>query len=94
MTHSETELLNLAVAGKHPTHTFDEGERNYFRYQLGIRGGFHTALYRLISLADQSNRHKLQKGFPDEVLAYLSWTQGNLAERLLDESGTNPDEQG
>ena len=45
----------------------------YLEFQLGLAGGFMTLLFRAIEMADEGNRKRLAKGFPEEVAAYEAW---------------------
>jgi hypothetical protein len=41
-----------------------------FKWQFNILGGFFSALMLLIAKADDFNRERLRRGFPDHVKAY------------------------
>ncbi len=45
-------------------------------------GNFTAKLFDAIYAADEYNRDALARGFPLEVAAVRSWTQGNLRERM------------
>lgn len=47
-----------------------------------MAGGFEYKLWEAISHADDSNLQKLHAGFPSEVSAYISWTRGDLGQRM------------
>lgn len=58
------------------------GEKKYildWQYHMG--GSFSQALFKVIAAADESNLHKLELGFPEEVQGYKAWTRGDLHER-------------
>ena len=62
--------------------TLNPAEKKYILdFQFHMGGGFYLSLMQTIARADQSNREALRRGFPEEVAAYESWIQGNLAER-------------
>ncbi|MBW1999381.1 MAG: hypothetical protein JRJ29_15650 [Deltaproteobacteria bacterium] len=44
-------------------------------WQYGYCGGFHTALWDAISLADEINLLRLEQGFPIEVRGYKKFTR-------------------
>ncbi len=75
------ELMALALGRKH-SEEFTEPELKVFSEQLGYETGFTGRLMKLIYSADNPNRDRLAKGFPELVLAVRSWTDGNLATRL------------
>lgn len=60
---------------------FTRAEMQYLDFQHDRSGGFTTTLFRLIGKADQTNREKVRKAFPDHVAAYEAWTQGDLSDR-------------
>ena len=43
------------------------------RWQYGGATNFTAKLIGLIAKADSSNKRKIFKGFPEEVIAYLMW---------------------
>lgn len=51
-----------------------EGERFIVEWQYHLGGGFFTALATAISRADIVNLARLEKGFPEEVRAYRSFS--------------------
>tara|TARA_R100001594_G_scaffold547_1_gene2084 strand:+ start:680 stop:922 length:243 start_codon:yes stop_codon:yes gene_type:complete len=55
-----------------------KGERFICDWQYGHLGGFSSSLIDAIRRADENNRERLRRGFPDEVLAYeqFSHTSG------------------
>lgn len=57
------------------------GEKLYLEFHYGMVGGFYHLLFQAIAVADMGNKDKLAKGFPEEVAAYICWTQGSLYER-------------
>ena len=61
---------------------FTAGEHKYMQFQFRMSGDFYTCLWRAIAQADESNLERLHQGFPSEVDAYLSWTRGDLADRV------------
>ncbi len=61
---------------------FTTYEKDYvMKYQMGQASVFERMLYELIHVADDSNRDRLRKAFPDEVAAVKGWNAGDLAER-------------
>ena len=59
-----------------------QGEKDYiFDKQYHHAGHFMTAIWEAIARADVHNLTRLREGFPEEVDAYLAWTQGDLHER-------------
>lgn len=61
---------------------FTKGEHLYMQFQFDMSGDFYRCLWRTIAQADISNLEKLRAGYPSEVAAYLSWTRGDLADRV------------
>ncbi len=61
---------------------FTEGEHLYMQFQFDMAGDFYRTLWNAIAQADIRNMEKLRVGFPSEVAAYLSWTQGDLSDRV------------
>jgi len=61
---------------------FTPAEKMYLEFQWGMTGDFFTHLWRAIGHADMHNINRLRVGFPAEVKAYLSWTNGDLADRV------------
>lgn len=55
---------------------YDEtGYDRYLEYQFHFCGDFYEALFQAIGRADEGNLARLEKGFPEEVHAYILWTQ-------------------
>ena len=50
------------------------------RWQFSGGTNFSQKLIQLIAKADDSNKEKLLKGFPEEVSAYLFWYYKNIGE--------------
>lgn len=61
---------------------FTKPEKFIVKWQFGMLGDFQSALIEAIKLADEGNLSRLAEGFPDEVGAFLSWSRGNLGDRL------------
>ena len=51
------------------------GERFIIEWQYRMAGDFMTALANAIMLADTKNILRLYKAFPDEVEAYINYSQ-------------------
>ena len=51
-------------------------------WQMGMGGSFYKSLIQLMGRADAENLTRMSMGFPDDVAAWVSWTHGNLAERV------------
>jgi hypothetical protein len=45
----------------------NEGEKKLMFYRRGMEGSFYTALFDAIYKADNQNKERLRKGFPEEV---------------------------
>lgn len=54
----------------------------HVQYGVLPMGSFFTSLWKAIVAADLSNLRALEKGFPEEVKAWRSWTRGDLATRV------------
>ena len=52
-----------------------EGEKFIVKWQFRMLGHFNTALIDTIARADIINRAKLAQGFPEEVQAYINYTE-------------------
>lgn len=50
---------------------------------------FTASLFRLICKADDKNKAKILKGFPDEMIAYLLWYKSEKEEKFFAEWGCN-----
>jgi len=59
---------DLQIVRSHPSMT--EGELTLLGWQYHHPGGFYTALWKAISVADMANLERLRKGYPSEVQAY------------------------
>jgi hypothetical protein len=46
---------------------------------------FFEALWEAISMADTVNLARLERGFPEEVHAFIRWAHGNLGNELRKE---------
>lgn len=66
------------------------GFDRYLQLQYNQSGGFMTSLFDAISRADEINLMKLERGFPSEVKAYLTWTREGLHKFVLGVSPDNP----
>lgn len=51
------------------------GYDRYLEFQFGWSGDFTQALFQAIARADSDNLAKLSEGFPQEVDAYILWSQ-------------------
>ena len=47
----------------------------YAKFQLGILGDFYTHLFKAINFADKGNLARIEKGFPECVEAYKTFTR-------------------
>lgn len=66
------------------------GYDRYLDYQYSQGGGFFSALFMAIKIADSDNLEKLGRGFPEEVEAFLCWTRigvEEFAKRLSEKDG-------
>lgn len=61
---------------------FTEGEKLYLKFQRNEIGDFYRCLFETIARADVQNLNRLAKGFPEEVAAYIAWSQGDLYDRV------------
>lgn len=57
------------------------GEYALLMFLTGKSGSFYDKLFKAIAKADKMNREKLRIGFPEEVAAYVGWSEGDLADR-------------
>lgn len=57
-------------------------EKSIIKWQFHLHGDFKTALFEPIKRADDRNLARLALSFPDEVLGYYAWTEGDLGDRL------------
>jgi hypothetical protein len=66
------------------------GVKSLIRWQFRLHdpGDFYHELWALIRVADDKNLARLMSAYPDEVMAYIEWTRGDLRERLA-EMGLN-----
>ncbi len=65
-----------------------QGEKDYiFDEQYHNAGDFMIAIWEAIARADSGNLARLRSGFPEEVDAYIAWTQGDLYERASEIAG-------
>lgn len=63
--------------------TLTDAEKKYvFDIQFRHGGHFYKSLMDTIARADLGNRAKLALAFPDDVAAYVAWTEGDLAQRV------------
>lgn len=60
---------------------FTEGEKKFLEYHFSVTDTFTTKLFELIKCAEDSELAKLEKGFLEEVNAWMNWTKGSLRER-------------
>lgn len=75
MAHSElSKLLS--------SEDFTPGEKSLVMKQFRMEGGFMTKLWEAIGHADDGNLCRLRCGFPSEVDAFISWSRGDLADRI------------
>lgn len=59
-----------------------QGEKDYILdFQFGYGGDFMRSLWQAIGMADRTNLARLRLGFPEEVDAYVAWTNGDLYQR-------------
>lgn len=59
-----------------------QGEKKYILdYLFHMGGSFTQALFAAIACADRGNLGLLRMVFPNEVAAFLAWTEGDLHER-------------
>ncbi len=61
---------------------FTPGEKQLVLWQFGKLDSFEKALWKLISLADETNLNQLELGFSREVVAFRSWAYGDLGDRF------------
>ena len=66
------------------------GYDRYLDKQFGMGGGFFRLLFDTIAKADGDNLAKLEKGFPEEVDAYKTWTRVGKDAFLAKCSPDNP----
>ena len=59
-----------------------KGEAFIYNGQTDSLSGFYQSLYKTISKADNSNRKKLYKAFPDEVAIFSSWSFDDIADKV------------
>ena len=52
-----------------------EGEERLYYWATGRSGSFYTALFDMIGKADDVNKMKLAKGFPEEVAAFKRYQE-------------------
>lgn len=78
---------DLAIVLDHPSLT--SGERTMLGWQYRFNGGFYTALWKAITVADLGNLANLKKGFPSEVQAYEDYAHSGAwavkVDRILSE---------
>ena len=65
-----------------------KGEKFIYEGGKGTLGGFHQSLYLAISRADNGNRNKLAKSFPDEVEIFKNWDSDKIQEKVNAGAGT------
>lgn len=65
--YKKEEVMNLDSLTK--------GERFIIDWQYHMAGDFMTALVEAIARADMKNLEKLAEGFPEEVEAYINFSQ-------------------
>jgi len=53
-----------------------------YNASMQMMGGFLTALWEAIALADDDNLDPLECGFPLHVRAYRDWSQGDMGQRI------------
>ncbi len=70
--------LSVALDGDDWT----EGEKKILEWQVGMLGGFFSALIEVMCRADTVNLSKLTRSYPSLGVAVLAWQQGDLFERL------------
>lgn len=66
----------------------NDGERRNCDFQSGRQDkhSFFGMLIQIIYKADDQNRSKLAKGFPEEVQAVIDWTRTEgYAQRIMEE---------
>jgi hypothetical protein len=51
--------------------TLNEGEKRLFEFKNGMSGGFYNLLFECIFKADEGNKNKLHRAFPEEVMAVI-----------------------
>jgi hypothetical protein len=73
-------------------HTLSEGgwttsEYIAIKWQYGELGDFDALLMETIAKSDAQNREKLRLGFPQHVIGYLQWMNGDLQFRLHQAEG-------
>lgn len=80
---AEGEPMNYAAFKKiRDSNELTQAEKMYiFDVQYRMGGSFTIALFNAIAAADQENRRRLGLAFPEEVAAYVAWTEGDLHER-------------
>lgn len=62
---------------------WDEGAKSLVMWQFGYHtSSFQIALWNLIKVSDSLNLNKLRHVFPEEVTAFMDWSQGTLATRI------------
>ena len=54
----------------------DQGTKRLVDWQMGRTGAFWTLMFEAMNRADGQNLDRLQEAFPEEVLAYRSYSQG------------------
>ena len=54
-----------------------EGEQFIVKWQYRMLGHFNTALVDAIAKADIINRTRLARGFPEEVQAYINYSENS-----------------
>lgn len=64
-----------------------EAVREFYYYQRGTAGSFHTTLFDCIMRADLANTVLLSLGFPHEVLAVKYWRQAEDADEFFRQHG-------
>ena len=59
-----------------------KGEAFIYNGQINALSGFYQSLYKTISKADNGNRKKLFKAFPDEVAIFNSWSIDAIRDKI------------
>lgn len=87
---------DMCVVKNHPSLTV--GELTLLGWQYHFNGGFFTALWKAISVADLGNLANLKKGFPSEVQAYEDYAHtgawGQKVHRILTDNDRNKKQKG
>jgi hypothetical protein len=85
----------MNVVKNHPSLT--TGELTMLGWQYRFNGGFFTALWKAISVADLGNLANLKKGFPSEVQAYEDYAHtgawNKKVHRILTEHDSKTNQQ-